>query len=273
MTTPRLIATDLDGTLVRSDLTISERSVAALARAVAAGIEVAVVTGRPVRWLTQVFRYVPRRGLVIAANGAVVYDPAADEVVDARPLPAGLVAELIDRLRGTRPDVRFAVELDGGRRMLHEPGYRHRPALPDTGSAEAPLVELLASTPVKLLARCHGGDPDEFALVVREAVAGLVEVTHSSYSGLAEISAPGVTKASGLAWLADRLGVRAADVVAFGDMPNDVPMLDWAGCGVAVGNAHPLVRAAADVVTASNDEDGVAVYVEQLLAGRAPDAA
>ena len=80
-----------------------------------------------------------------------------------------------------------------------------------------------------------------------------------------EISAAGVTKAAGLAWLCERHGVTADQVVAFGDMPNDIPLLSWAGRGVAVGNAHPALRAVADEVTDTNDEDGVARYLRVLF--------
>jgi hydroxymethylpyrimidine pyrophosphatase-like HAD family hydrolase len=82
-----------------------------------------------------------------------------------------------------------------------------------------------------------------------------------------EISASGVSKAVALSRLADELGVPADEVVAFGDMPNDVPMLGWAGHAVAVANAHPDVLAAADEITASNDDDGVAQVIERLLPG------
>jgi hydroxymethylpyrimidine pyrophosphatase-like HAD family hydrolase len=104
-----------------------------------------------------------------------------------------------------------------------------------------------------------------FLAVVAGALAGLAEATHSSYTGLVEISAAGVTKAAGLAWYCERAGVTAEEVVAFGDMPNDVPMLTWAGRGVAVANAHPAVLAIADEVTSANTEDGVAAYLEKLF--------
>ena len=116
-----------------------------------------------------------------------------------------------------------------------------------------------------MLARGGTRDPDEFSELIRTAVDGLVEVTHSSSSGLVEMSATGVTKATGLAALSERLGIAAADVLAFGDMPNDVPMLRWAGRGIAVANAHPQARAAADGYTLSNVDDGVAAYLERLV--------
>ena len=100
-----------------------------------------------------------------------------------------------------------------------------------------------------------------------EACEGLlddhVDVTYSTNLGLLELSSAGVTKATGLADAAGRFGVAARDVVAFGDMPNDVPMLDWAGHGVAMANAHPDAIEVADEVTARNSEDGVALVLER----------
>jgi HAD superfamily hydrolase (TIGR01484 family) len=90
-----------------------------------------------------------------------------------------------------------------------------------------------------------------------------IEVTYSTNNGLIEISAAGVTKASGLAWVCSRLAVTAEKVVSFGDMPNDVPMLEWAGHGVAMANAHDDLLAVADEVTAPNSEDGVAQVLER----------
>src|SRR4029450_604707 len=123
---------------------------------------------------------------------------------------------------------------------------------------------------VKLLARAGEQDPDAFVRVVAGALEGLAEAAHSSYSGLVGISAAGGGKAAGLAWYCARLGIDERDVLAFGDMPNDVPMLTWAGRAVAVANAHPAVKAVADEVTGSNDEDGVARWLDAAVPAGAP---
>jgi hypothetical protein len=261
------VATDLDGTLLRSDLTVSERTVQALRAASAAGMLVALVTGRPVRWLRRVYDHLGVLYPAVCANGAVVYDPEADRALHVNPLAPAVLAEVCQRLRAAVPTSRFAVEIEDGRVLWHEVDYPLRwdtddPAVRPVTS----LAELTSVTAVKLLVRAGERDPDEFTSLVAQCVAGLAEATHSSASGLVEISAAGVTKAAGLAWLCERHGVAAADVVAFGDMPNDLPMLAWAGHGVAVANAHPAVLAAADEVTGSNDEDGVAGYLERLPA-------
>jgi hypothetical protein len=271
---PRLVATDLDGTLVRRDHSISPRSVATLARVAEGGCHVVLVTGRPLRWMAKVLAELGTDPLTVCANGAVVYDPARDEVVHSRPLEPPVLAEAYERVRAAVPDVRIAVERDGGRALRHEPRYVVGGWEVDSDAvAPAPVAELLAEPAAKLLARSAAtwvtpagpGDADRLAERVRQALDGVAEATHSSSSGMVEISAPGVTKAAGLGWVADRLGVAAADVVAFGDMPNDLPMLGWAGRGIAMANAHPAVLEVADEVTVSNDEDGVAAWLERWL--------
>lgn len=263
---PRLVATDIDGTLLRDDRTLSPRTAGVLARISAAGTPVVLVTGRPIRWLQLVYDQLAEPLPAICANGAVVYDPVADEVLRADPLAPELLAEVARRLRAAVPDVSFAVEIVDSRQMRHEAHY------PLRWDADAEAIraiespeELLAVPAVKLLARAGEQDPDLFVRVVAGALQGLAEATHSSYSGLVEISAAGVTKAAGLAWYAARLGIDERDVLAFGDMPNDVPMLTWAGRAVAVANAHPAVLAIADEVAGANTEDGVAAYLEQVF--------
>jgi hydroxymethylpyrimidine pyrophosphatase-like HAD family hydrolase len=118
----------------------------------------------------------------------------------------------------------------------------------------------------KLLARVEGLNSD--AMLARALAVvddGVATMTHSSIDGLLEISAYGVTKATTLAEVIASRGFAAADVVAFGDMPNDAAMLAWAGHGVAVANAHPDVLAVVNEVTASNDDDGVAQILERLF--------
>ncbi|MFY1674273.1 HAD family hydrolase [Plantactinospora sp. WMMB334] len=269
---PRLVATDLDGTLLRADKTISPRTVEALARISAEGADVVLVTGRPIRWLQHVYEQLTEPLPTICANGAVVYDPVADQVLRADPLAPELLAEVVQRLRAEVPEVSFAVEITDSREFRHELAYplNWEHGYPNIRSLET-ATDLHAVPAVKLLARAAGQDPDAFVEVVAGALAGLAEATHSSYSGLIEISAGGVTKAAGLAWHCARHGVDPADVVAFGDMPNDVPMLTWAGRSVAVANAHRAVLEIADEVTAGNEEDGVAAYLERLLDTDRPD--
>lgn len=250
------MATDLDGTIVRSDGTVSDRTVAAIAAVEAAGAAFVMVTGRPIRWMHDIAGRTGCRGVAILANGAIAYDLHTEQVVRSSLLTASAATEVVNALRDAIPGIAFAVErLREG--FAHEPHYVPRWDSTDPRS-QGPIAELLTDDVVKLLARHDTIGSDELLAAARAAVARGATLTHSSSDGLLEISADGVSKASGLAAYAADLGVTAQETVAFGDMPNDLPMLTWAGHAVAVANAHPEVLAAADEVTASNDDDGVA---------------
>jgi len=257
----RLVATDIDGTLIHTDGTLSARTAEVLA---ALPVPAVLVTGRPVRWLPQLFDQMPESLPAICANGAVVYDPRTDTVLRAEPLGVDLLADVVKRLRDAVPDVVLAVEVEDGRSFRYEPAWPVHRSTALTEMLQHP-DELTAAPAAKLLARSASYGPDEFSALVGRTLAGTAETTHSSSSALVEISAAGVTKAAGLAWLCERDGIAAADVLAFGDMPNDVSMLAWAGHSVAMANAHPALRAVADEVTLANDEDGVAVYLARTF--------
>ena len=263
---PRVVASDLDGTLVRSDGTISARSRRALEGAEQAGALVVFVTGRPPRWMQPVIEQTGASGLAICANGALVYDLGTGTIVREHALSPEIAAQLVDSIREALPGVAFAVE--NGLQFGHEPDYV--PGWPAPERIVADAEELVAEPVAKLLVKHPDRPPAEiYDLVVR--LAG--ETAMVTYSGdvLLEVSGAGVSKASTLADLCASRGFRADDVIAFGDMPNDIPMLRWAGRAIAVGNAHHEVLAVADEVTASNDEDGVARVLEEIF-GLAPES-
>jgi Cof subfamily protein (haloacid dehalogenase superfamily) len=261
--TPRLVATDLDGTLVRSDGTISEHTRSVLAAVEAQGVPVVFVTGRPLRWAREVFEHVGDHGLAIVSNGALVWDVAADEPRLRREIDPATVLQVCTDLRAAVPGSVFALEtLDG---IALETEFRERYPMPD-GARRGPLVEIATEPVVKLLARHEELGPQEFWDAAEAAIGDRVTITWSSTTTLLEISAYEVTKATTLALLADSLGVPAEAVVAFGDMPNDLPMLAWAGTPYAMANAHDSVLAAVDRVAPSNDEDGVASVLAGIFA-------
>ncbi|MCX4584195.1 Cof-type HAD-IIB family hydrolase [Streptomyces sp. NBC_01481] len=269
---PRLIATDLDGTLLRDDKSVSDRTIAALASAEEAGIEVFFVTGRPARWMDVVSDHVHGHGLAICANGAAVVDlHAGGKVIEVRPLERDTALDVVRTLRDAAPGTSFAVETTTG--IHYEPDYP--PFHVDPGATVAVAEKLLrdegpgsAAPVIKLLAHHPELTPDGFLALARTAAGELASFTRSSQTALLEISGLGVSKASTLALCCAERGISADEVVAFGDMPNDVEMLTWAGTSYAMGNAHPDVIAAASGRTVANNEDGVAVVIEQILARR-----
>ncbi|OLT12561.1 HAD family hydrolase [Pseudonocardia sp. CNS-139] len=266
MQAPRLVATDVDGTLLAPDDRVSQRAAAVIGRLAAAEVGFVLVTGRPPRWIPPVAEQVGGVGLVVCANGGVLYDAAADRVVWSCSLGPSALDELAGLVDDALPGSRLAVErVPAGAAdplpFVAEEGYRHAWA-PGVG-AVADRAEVLAAPAVKLLVRNPDMTSDEMAAVLGPVVGAAADLTYSTRKGLLELSPPGVTKATGLAGVAERHGVAAADVVAFGDMPNDLEMLVWAGHGVAMGNAHPALLAVADEVTASNADDGLALVLER----------
>lgn len=259
----RLVATDLDGTVIRTDGTLSSRTCSAIKDVQASGVQVVFVTGRPTRWMADVARVTGHTGLAICANGAVVYDLAAEAVVERFVLECQAVADVVATLRAALPGVSFAVENSSG--FSREPDYPLRDGMPHI--PHSTLEELVSEPAVKILVRHGDRDVDDLLAAARAAVGSAVEITHSAAGGpaLLEVSAAGVSKATTLARLCEERGIEPSAVITFGDMPNDLPMFAWAGTAYAVANAHRDVLAAADHHTLSNDDDGVAVVLEKLL--------
>jgi Cof subfamily protein (haloacid dehalogenase superfamily) len=265
---PHLVAIDLDGTLLRSDGTVSARTAAALDRVQQAGARFVFVTGRPPRSVLNTLQPLGFAGEVICANGALTLDLRTGRLSDKTLIPAGVLAEAAGRLRRAIPGIGIAVEYTDRyvRDRHYEPGaWANSVSIP-----WRPDEELFARDAVKLLGRHPTLSEDELLGLAAPAVGDIVAVYHSGGLRLLEATAAGVSKGTALARLAGRLGIAAADTVAFGDMVNDLPMLAWAGRSYAMANAHPDVLAAADRVVPGNDDDGVATVVERLFPGLAP---
>lgn len=262
---PRLIASDMDGTLLRSDDSVSDATVAELDRWRAEDVPFVLATGRPPRWMHRI-RDVLGHGTAVCCNGAVLLDLEPMEITAEAPLEPGALQEITAELRARQPSTWFAVEY--GWEFRHEPVYRPRWDVNVPGVAVATLEEMAAAPAAKLLARHGSMTPDAFVELIEAVVGDRATVTHSSTDALAEISAPGVTKATGLATVAARHGVGPEDVVVFGDMPNDIAAFEWVrdggGRAVAMAHAHPDLLAVATDVTVGNDEDGVAAFLASL---------
>ena len=257
------MATDLDGTIIRGDGTVSARTVAAFARLEAAGARFVLVTGRPPRVMPPIAEAFGRRGTAICANGALAYDMRTGAAEALHVIPPQALAAAATALRAAVPGIGIAVEYHDGHAA--DPVYQALNWDVNASIARVPDDILFARPAAKLLGRHFGYSCDDLLALALPAVDGLVSVTHSNSKGLIEAAAPGVTKATVVEELAASLGIGRESVLAFGDMPNDVPMLTWAGTSCAVANAHPAARAAATHVIASNDEDGVAAYLETVF--------
>ncbi len=261
----RLAAVDLDGTLLRSDGTISERSRTAIAAARAAGIDVVVVTARSPRSAADIAADAGIGGTAICANGAIVFDLASRTIVRHEPLSAELARRVATGLRERVPGVAFGWELE--LRFGSEPAFeawRDPSRWPRPEGSFPPCdVRDWPRPMTKLLARLPGADLAEVLGIARELGGDEIEVTLAGHQ-FVEVTARGASKEAALARLAGERGIAPSEVVAFGDHLTDSGMLTWAGLGVAVANAEEAVLGAADAVTTSNDEDGVARVLERL---------
>ncbi|MBO7939008.1 MULTISPECIES: HAD family hydrolase [Streptomyces] len=258
-----LIATDLDGTLLRGDDTFSDRSLDALARVAAAGARHLVVTGRPAPRVRPLLDRLHSRGLAVCGQGAQLYDAGANRLLWSVTLDRELAETALGKIEAEVGQVYAAVDQDGVDGLtLIEPGYEMpHPTLPALRVASRD--DLWCEPISKVLLRHPALSDDELAATARSVVGSLATVTMSG-PGTVELQPCGITKATGLALAAEHLGVGPEETVAFGDMPNDIPMFVWAGHGVAMANAHPELKALADEVTTSNEDDGVAVVLERL---------
>ncbi|MFJ3639073.1 HAD family hydrolase [Streptomyces sp. NPDC090108] len=263
-----LIATDLDGTLLRGDDTVSDRSLDALEQASRAGARHLVVTGRPAPRVRPLLDLLGCTGLAVCGQGAQVYDAGAGRLLWSVRLDRDLAETALGKIEAEVGQVHVAVDQDGVDGLtLIEPGYRMpHPTLP---AVRVGRRDDLWCEPIsKVLLRHPTLSDDELAAAARSVVGSLATVTMSG-PGTVELQPCGITKATGLAMAAEHLGLGRAGTLAFGDMPNDIPMFDWAARGVAMADAHPQLKAVADEVTLSNEDDGIAVVLERVFGFRA----
>ncbi len=253
----KLAAIDLDGTLLRRDGSLSERTRAALQ---ATPLEIVLVSARGPRGVREVVDAAGLAGTAIASNGGMVLDLREQSVRRIRAIETEVAVRLVETLRERLPGILFGVERES---FAHEQGFSAWNWTPPPDTRIGDALELLDEPPTKLILRHHGHELEVIAAAARE-VLGDEACVYISGEWVVEVSAAGVNKAAALAEVCEELAIEPRHVVAFGDHLNDVPMLAWAGHGVAVANAHPDVIDAADEVTASNEEDGVAIVLERL---------
>ncbi len=258
----RLLATDIDGTMLRADGTLSARVREALHRAVAAGIEVVPTTGRPALICREVHEWTGLDGFWIYANGAVTRHRGRDETVRTWFFDADIARTLVADVRAVLPQAGFAIEFDTS--VAWERGFEHTVPNPPPNDPIDDVVDALDEPVQKVLVFAAGVPVDTLHRLVADAVGddGVV-----SYSGLAfvEVAAKLVTKATAVAALAEDLGIRREEVVTVGDNHNDLPMLEWTPRSFAMGNATADAAETASATLPTSDEDGLAVLIDRLI--------
>ena len=261
---PRLIALDLDGTLLDPTGRIRPRSVAVLESARDRGWWVVAATGRPPHMATDLLGATTDAfSHGVMGNGTMICSFPGPDVLMERTFAAEVARKVVARLRGGDPRYGFALATEAG--FAHERGFAERlPALHGLGDPNADVLHLDGSVAIKLMVFHHDRSAHDLLAALPSLLGNDLQVSHLGADAV-EIGPAGIDKGTGLAWLCDHLGVAAADVVAFGDEYNDHSMLRWAGHGVAMGNADSVTKALADEVAPSNADDGVAVVLERLL--------
>ncbi|MBT3158528.1 Cof-type HAD-IIB family hydrolase [Streptomyces sp. CHA1] len=262
----KLVATDLDGTLLRPDDTVSERTREALAAATAAGAAHIVVTGRSVAWTRHVLDDLGYEGIAVCGQGAQVYHAGEQRLLTSLTMDRRLAVLAIEKIEAETGPLHLAAARDGLHgEVLIGPGYQ----VQDGPLASIPSTDRdgLWAEPISKVYLQHPTlDDDELAAAALRIAGDLVGVVMAG-PGVVELLPLGLSKATGLSLAARRLGTKGAETIAFGDMPNDIPMFGWAGHGVAMANAHRELKAVADELTTSNAEDGIAIVLERLLPG------
>jgi len=251
----------MDGTLLNDEGVVTTRTALALKRATAAGARVVIATGRPIWWLGPVID-AGFDGIAVCMNGAIVYDIAADRVLSSSLLGPDQAQAFVTELQEREPRFALAVERAGTQlsACFAEDDYDHPWA--DGVFQRTSRRQLLSEPMAKLLVRGTQGSAD-LAAHARAAAGARAAVTYSTDDGLIEVAASGVNKGTALERLASSWGIDAAQVIAFGDMPNDLEMLSWAGHGVAMGNGHTEVHAVANEVIGLHHHDAVAEVLER----------
>ncbi|WP_405797159.1 HAD family hydrolase [Streptomyces sp. NBC_01506] len=260
----KLVATDLDGTLLGEDHTVSARTREALAATTAAGAAHIIVTGRAVPWTRAILDDLGYDGLAVCGQGAQVYHAGEHRLLTSVTLDRQVAVLALSKLEAEVGPLALAASRDGlDGDVLVGPGYRLEGDLLPVLLLDDP-ADMWTAPINKVYIQHPELSDDELAQAAQETVGGMVAVVMAG-PGVVEILPLGLSKATGLSLAARRLGLTAADTIAFGDMPNDIPMFDWARHGVAMANAHERLRAVADEITASNGDDGIAVVLERLL--------
>ncbi|WP_028049622.1 HAD family hydrolase [Cellulomonas sp. URHD0024] len=259
-----LVATDLDGTLLRSDGTVGARTRAALDGLAARGGQHVVVTGRSVAWTRPVLTALGYTGLAVCGQGGQVYDAGARRELTSYSLDRDVARQALAAIEARTGPLALAADEEGLEgAVLAGPGYRPDPL---DGLPVVPTdVNGLWATPVRKFYVQHPRFDENRLHEIASRLAGHLVSIAIAGPGEIEILPLGLSKATGIAHVADLLGRSGADCIAFGDMPNDASLLAWAGYAVAMGNAHPDIKALADEVAPSNDDEGVAAVLERIV--------
>ncbi|MDQ6420528.1 HAD family hydrolase [Paenibacillus sp. LHD-117] len=254
------VALDLDGTLLNGRKQVSERNLQAVLSCLDHGLRLIIATARPPRSVKELLpRELLDRSACVYYNGAIVRDTGAG-IDEHRPLSNKLTATIVNFCAERFPDAHLSLEVNDlwyANREVADAAFYHSKFRPELASAE----ELASRAATKILI----SELEESEQLSRE-FAHSTRFVVTDGGKLIQIMNPSVSKATGIARLCGHYGIETAQVAVFGDDHNDLDMFRMAGHAVAMGNAVPELKTIASETTASNDDDGVALVLERLLA-------
>lgn len=282
-----LVGIDLDGTLLRSDGSICFQSAEAIMEIAQRGVKVVLVSGRAPRSMLPIHQALGLTTLLIGHNGAVIYDPVSHETIANETMPGPLARQIVSQARDIAPDLAIGIEVDD---KLYTETTRRRQkkaalagtrstggdafdavavdpaAIPEAGFADASgaYVDVLDRPVTKVMMIGAPHLLGDVQMALQRTSADQVDFSFSDLR-LLQVVRRGVDKAAALAVVAERYGVPRNGVMTIGDAPNDIPMLRWAGLGVALRNAWDEVRQAAHFTCSSNDDAGVAEAIRRYV--------
>ena len=266
--TVRLVAIDLDGTLLRDDKRLTRTNYDAVRACVDCGVKVVLASARPPRSVRSVYETLGLDTVVINYNGALISDPSRKRHLHHEPMPAPLVKKVIATARKADPKCLVSIEiLDKWYTDHFDVSLPTETSLSFNPDFIGPLNAFLNVPVTKLMLLAPGYRMDRICRTVQRRFAGKVGFTTSD-THMLQVMHRAVDKSDALRRVAALYGVPQHDVMAIGDAPNDAAMLGWAGLGVAMGNAWPRTRTAADVVVPSNEADGVAHAIHHYVLGQ-----
>lgn len=265
-----VVALDLDGTLLTDDLQITERSRTAIRRVRERGVTVLLASARPPRSIVRYHRDLELDTPLVAYNGALVWDAEKGQPLFHEPLVPDAARALVGFMRRQHPELNISLEcsdrwyIDDLTEEVRRAIERYEVDPPHgVGCLEQVLTDEAAAIS-KVLFRGNMQTAGDLLAALPPDLAQRLHITTSG-EWFCEVMAAGATKAAALEWTAGHLGLNPHGILALGDSPNDIPMLRHAALGIAMGNSPPLVRDAADAVTASNNDDGVAEALDRYV--------
>lgn len=267
----KLIAFDMDGTLLNSKKQVTSAVIDGINKAFDMGKEVVLSTGRCLPELIEFFELIPKLRYAVAVSGGYVYDYHEHKIVYEKPIEHSVVLELL-KFANHREDIMI--------HMLNEKSYIEKRCLENmTRYGMQPYINMFrnVATPVDNLLEYYKANPQkihkinlyhsspEDRLKTEAQLAGInAELTHSEWSSL-ECTAKGVTKGDGLIGLCNLLDIDISEAIAVGDSENDVGMLDVAGLAIGMGNSVESIKKHCDVFVADNNNDGALEAIEKFL--------